>query len=146
MFDEEKNWVLGGHEGGSAGFTMAKRGTRPKLRNTQYINFGNCPGAPYNGVLPEFITNPGPVNLLTLFRTENGYEMRLARGESVDTYPREVHFEHTIFRPNISLRDYFSRIAEVGVCHHFALVHAEISSEIEKAAKILNMKLEYLTD
>lgn len=146
MFDEEKNWVLGGHEGGSAGFTMAKRGTRPKLRNTQYINFGNCPGAPYNGVLPEFITNPGPVNLLTLFRAENGYEMRLARGESVDTYPREVHFEHTIFRPNISLRDYFSRIAEVGVCHHFALVRAEISSEIEKAAKILNMKLEYLTD
>jgi len=146
MFDEEKNWVLGGHEGGSAGFTMAKRGTRPKLRNTQYINFGNCPGAPYNGVLPQFITNPGPVNLLTLFRAENGYEMRLARGESVDTSPREVHFEHTIFRPNISLRDYFSRIAEVGVCHHFALVHAEISSEIEKAAKILNMKLEYLTD
>lgn len=146
MFDEEKNWVLGGHEGGSAGFSMVKRGTRPKLRNTQYINFGNCPGAPYNGVLPEFITNPGSVNLLTLFRTDNGYEMRLARGESVDTYPREVHFEHTIFRPNVSLRDYFSRISKIGVCHHFALVHAEISSEIEKVAKILNMRLEYLTD
>ncbi len=146
MFDEEKNWVLGGHEGGSAGFTMVKRGTHPKLRNTQYINFGNCPGAPYNGVLPEFITNPGPVNLLTLFRSENGYEMRLARGESVDTYPREVHFEHTIFRPNVSLRDYYKCIAEIGVCHHFALVHAEISSEIEKVARILNMELEYLTD
>lgn len=146
MFDEEKNWVLGGHEGGSAGFSMVKRGTRPKLRNTQYVNFGNCPGAPYNGVLPEFITNSGPVNLLTLFRTENGYEMRLARGESVDTYPREVHFEHTIFRPNVSLRDYFGRISKIGTCHHFALVHEEISSEIEKVAKILNMRLEYLTD
>ena len=41
MFDEEKNWVLGGHEGGSAGFSMAKKGTRPKLRNTQYLNFGH---------------------------------------------------------------------------------------------------------
>jgi len=146
MFDEEKNWVLGGHEGGSAGFSMAKRGTCPKLRNTQYVNFGNCPGALYHGVIPEFITNPGPVNLLTLFRTENGYEMRLARGESVDTDAFEIHYEHTVFKPNVSLNHYFNRIAEVGTCHHFALVHTEISSEIEKVAKILKMRLEYLTD
>jgi len=124
---------------------MAKRGTRPKLRNTQYINFGKVPGAPFNGVLPEFITDPGPVNLLTLFRCEGGYEFRLARGESVDTHPRDVHFEHTIFKPNVSLKNYFSRIAEAGTCHHFALVHADISGEIEKVAEILNMKLEYLT-
>ena len=146
MFDEEKNWVLGGHEGGCAGFSMAKRGTKPKLRNTQYIDFGKISGAPHGGVLPEFITEPGPVNLLTLFRGEQGYEMRLARGESVDTPPREVHFEHTIFRPNIPLRQYFERINEVGSCHHFALVHEDISGEIEKVAHILNMKLEYLTD
>ncbi len=38
------------------------------------------------------------------------------------------------------------REAEVGVWHHFALVHAEISSEIEKVARILNIKLNYLTD
>ncbi len=146
MFDETKNWVLGGHEGGSAGFSMAKKGTRPKLRNTQYLNFGQVPGAPYNGVLPEFITNSGPVNLLTLFRDEDGYQMRLARGESVDTDAFEIHYEHTVFKPNVSLNHYFNRIAEVGICHHFALVHQEISSEIEKVAKILNMKLEYLTD
>jgi len=123
-----------------------KEGTRPKLRGTQYVHFENCPGAPYNGVLPEFITNPGPVNILTLFKAERGYEMRLARGKSVDTHPRQVHFEHTIFKPNVPLKHYFNRIAEVGVCHHFGLVHAEISSQIEKVAKILNMKLEYLTN
>jgi len=145
MFDEDKNWILGGHEGGSAGFTMAKSGTRPKLRNTQYIDFGKLPGAPRLGVLPEFITNPGPVTLLTLFRGEGGYEMRIACGESVDTHPREVHFEHTIFKPDVPLNDYFHRINEVGVCHHFALVHAEIGSELKKVAEILGMKLEYLT-
>jgi L-fucose isomerase-like protein len=146
MFDEEKNWILGGHEGGCAGFSMAKKGTKPKLRNTQYVNFGKTPGAPFNGVLPEFITNPGPVNLLTLFRGEQGYEMRLARGESVDTHPREVHFEHTIFQPNVALKEYFERIAKVGICHHFALVHTDISKEIEKVAKILQMDLGYLTN
>jgi hypothetical protein len=71
--------------------------------------------------------------------------MRLARGESVGTHPREVHFEDTIFKPNVPLKHYFHRIAEVGVCHHFGLVHAEISSELEKVAQILPMKLEYLT-
>ncbi len=146
MFDEKKNWILGGHEGGSAGFTLAKKGTRPKLRNTQYINFEKIPGAPFNGVVPEFITNPGTVNLLTLFRAESGYEMRLARGESVDVDPFEIHYEHTVFKPNVSLNHYFHRIAEVGICHHFALVHADISSEIEKTAEILKMKLEYLTE
>jgi L-arabinose isomerase len=146
MFDEEKNWVLGGHEGGSAGFSMAKRGTRPKLRNTQYINFGKVQGAPYNGVVPEFITDPGPVNLLTLFRGETGYEMRLARGESVDLPPLEIHYEHTVFKPDVPLNHYFNRIAELGVCHHFGLVHDDIHKEIEKVARILKMKLEYLTE
>jgi L-fucose isomerase-like protein len=146
MFDEEKNWILGGHEGGCAGFSMAKEGTRPKLRSTQYIDFSGLPGAPRLGVLPEFITNPGPVTLLTLFRGEGGYEMRLARGKSVDTHPREVHFEHTIFEPNIPIRDYFHRVNSSGVCHHFALVHDEIGDEVEKVAEILGMKLELLTD
>ncbi|MCL5103327.1 MAG: hypothetical protein M1133_04330 [Armatimonadetes bacterium] len=146
MFDEEKNWFLGGHEGGSAGFNMAKKGTKPRLRNTQYINFGGMPGAPYNGVLPEFITDPGPVTLLTLFNTAHGYEMRVATGESVDTSPRPVHFEHTIFRPSIPLKEYFVRTAEAGVCHHYGLVHAEITSELKKVASILGMKYVCLTE
>ncbi len=146
MFDEGKNWILGGHEGGSAGFSMAKPGTRPKLRGTQYVNFGRLPGAPFNGVLPEFITGPGPATLATLFKGEGGYQMRIARGRSVDTHPREVHFEHTVFQPNIPLRRYFQRIAEAGVCHHFALVHADIGAELEKTAEILNMPCERLTD
>lgn len=144
-FDKKKNWILGGHEGGSAGFTMAKANTRPRLRNTQYINFGGIPGAPYYGVIPEFITNPGPVTLLTLYRCPQGYEMRLASGESVDTDPLPVHYEHTIFKPKTSLQKYFKRIAEVGVCHHFALVHADVASMVEKVAHILGMKLEHLT-
>lgn len=144
-FDEKRNWVLGGHEGGSAGFTMAKANTRPRLRNTQYVNFGNVRGAPYNGVVPEFITNPGPVTLLTLFRGPHGYEMRLACGESVDHNPLPVHYEHTIFKPRVSLKQYFNRIAQLGVCHHFALVHADVASMVEKVACIWGMKLEYLT-
>ncbi len=146
MFDEKKNWILGGHEGGSAGFTMARKDTRPKLRNTQYVNFGGIPRAPFNGVLPEFITEPGPVTLVTLFKGRRGYEMKIARGESVDTHPREVHFEHTIFKPAVPLKRYFSRIAEAGICHHFALVHAEVAGELAKVARILKMPCDSLTD
>ena len=146
MFDEPRNWILGGHEGGSAGFSMARAGTRPRLRSTQYVDFGRTPGAPFHGVLPEFITQPGRVTLATLFRGESGYEMRLARGESVDTPPREVHYEHTIFQPDSPLQEYFRRIASLGVCHHFALVHADLGSELEKVAEILSMPVEWLTD
>jgi len=144
-FDKENNWILGGHEGGSAGFTMAKTNTRPRLRNTQYINFERVPGAPYHGVIPEFITNRGPVTLLTLYRGPSGYEMRLARGESIDADPLPVHYEHTIFKPKAPLLQYFKRIAEVGVCHHFALVHSDVADMVEKVAYVLGMKLEHLT-
>ena len=145
-FDEERNWILGGHEGGSAGFGMAKDGTRPRLRRTQYIDFDGLPGAPHYGVLPELITNPGPVTLLTFFRGPEAYEMRIARGESVDLDPFPVCYEHTVFKPCLPLDEYFGRIAETGVCHHFALVHAAISNELEKVAHILGMKTEVLTD
>jgi L-arabinose isomerase len=145
-FDEEGNWILGGHEGGSAGFGMAKDGTRPRLRGTQYIDFDGIPGAPHYGVLPEFITNPGPVTLLTFFRGPEAYEMRIARGESVDLDPFPVCYEHTVFKPCLPLEEYFARIAETGVCHHFALVHADIGNELEKVAHILGMKTEVLTD
>ena len=145
-FDEGKNWILGGHEGGSAGFRMAKDGTRPKLRCTQYINFDGVPGAPHYGVVPEFITNSGPANLLTFYRGPEAYEMRIACGESVDLDPLPVHYEHTVFRPSLDLAYYFKRIARSGVCHHFALVHADIRRELEKVAQILGMKAVCLTD
>ena len=145
MFDDQKNWVLGGHEGGSAGFTMARKDVRPKLRSTQYVDFRHWEGAPHNAVLPEFITEPGPVTLINLFRGPEGYEMRFATGQSVDTDPRPVHFEHTIFQPDVALRDYFRRMKEVGVCHHFGLVHGNVASELRKVAEMLKMKCECLT-
>jgi len=146
MFDEERNWILGGHEGGSAGLRMARAGTRPRLRSTQYVNFGRTPGAPNFGVLPEFITEPGPVTLVTLFRGRDGYEMRIARGVSVDTPARPVHYEHTVFQPNVALQRYFERIDALGTCHHFGLVHTDLAGELAKSAQILHMGVAYLTD
>ena len=144
-FDEEENWILGGHEGGSAGFALAKKNTTPKLRSNQYINWDGIPGAPHFGVVPEFITGPGPVTLLTFFRGPEAYEMRIACGESVDIDPMPIHYEHTVFRPRVGLNEYFRKIAEVGVCHHFALTHADIEGELRKVAEILDMDVKCLT-
>ena len=124
---------------------MAKAGTKPKLRKTQYLDFDGIEEAPHFGVLPEFITHAGPVTLLSLFRGSQEYEMRIACGESVDIDPLPVCYEHTVFKPNNPLNEYFRRIRKVGVCHHFALVHAQISPELNKVAEIMGMKIEYLT-
>jgi len=43
------------------------------------------------------------------------------------------------------LRDYFRRMKEVGVCHHFGLVHGNVASELRKVAEMLKMKCECLT-
>jgi L-arabinose isomerase len=144
--DEEKNWILGGHEGGSAGFSMARKDEKPRLRCTQYVDFRHWQGAPLNAVLPEFITESGPVTLINLFRGVEAYEIRYATGQSVDTPSRPVHFEHTIFQPDIPLRDYFKRMKDVGVCHHFGLVHGSVGPELEKVAEMLGMKCVCLTE
>ena len=145
MFDEDKNWILGGHEGGSAGFIMARKDPRPKLRSTQYVDFSRWKGAPRFAVLPEFITEPGPVTLINLFRGPRGYEMRYATGQSVDTAPRPVHFEHTIFQPDTPLREYVRRMKDVGVCHRFGLVHGSVAAELRNVAELLKMGCECLT-
>ncbi len=77
------------------------------MRCTQYVDFRNWEGAPLHGVVPEFIAAPGPVTMVNLFRGVERYEMRYATGESVDAPPHPVHFEHTIFQPDVALEDYF---------------------------------------
>ena len=118
---------------------------KPKLRCTQYVDFRHWEGAPLNAVLPEFITEPGPVTIINLFRGAEAYEMRYATGQSVDTPARPVHFEHTIFQPDIPLSDYFHRMKDVGVCHHFGLVHGSVGPELKKVAEMLGMKCLCLT-
>ena len=72
--------------------------------------------------------------------------MRIACGESVDLNPLSVHYEHTVFKPRIGLAEYFGQIARLGVCHHFALVHAEIRRELGKLAQVLGVQAAYRTD
>lgn len=145
LFDEEHNYVLGGHEGGSTGFSMAKEDTRPKLRNTEYVSFKYAAGSPHFGVLPKFITNPGPVALVTFYRGCQGYEMRIALGELVDLSAQDVHIGHTVFCPRVPLCTYFENVAGVGTCRHFALVHASVEPEMKKIAQILRMPCVDLT-
>ena len=144
-FDTERNWILGGHEGGSAGFTMAKAGTRPKLRGTQYVDMKDIAGSPPQGVIPEFITDAGPVTLLTFYRGELDYEMRIACGESVDLPNQSVQYEHAVFKPTIPIKTYFENIARVGVCHHFVMARGQVGGIFEKVAEIMGMKSESLT-
>jgi len=145
MFDEKRNWLLGGHDGGSAGFSQAADPTKIKLRNMMYIDYKNAPPAPRHGVVPEFILKPGRVTWVNLFRAQQGYVMRLAAGESVDTATRPVHHEHLIFKPDVPLELYFRRMAEYGIDHHFVFGYGNWCQDFERLAELLNMPCANLT-
>ncbi|MEX0642720.1 MAG: hypothetical protein WD468_08475 [Pirellulales bacterium] len=146
MFDVEQNWILGGHDGGSAGFNMAADAKTIALRNMMYISYNNSPPAPPQGVVPEFILKPGRVTWLNLFRDPSqGYVMRIATGESVSTAQRPVHHEHLVFKPDVPLEQYFSRMMAVGVDHHFAFAYGDWSRELERLAELLQIPFENLT-
>ena len=145
MFDTKRNWILGGHDGGSSAFNLAASQDQVALRNTMYIEYKNAPPAPPLGVVPEFILKPGRVTWINLFRDQGGYVMRSASGESVDTPKRPVHHEHLIFNPDIELETYFRRMMEFGVEHHFAFAYGDWGEDLKRLAELLGMPLVDLT-
>lgn len=145
MFDTRRNWILGGHDGGSGAFKLASPAERIALRNTMYIEYKDSPPAPPLGVVPEFILKPGRVTWINLFRDKTGYVMRSASGESVDTPRRPVHHEHLIFKPDVSLDTYFRRMMEFGVEHHFAFAYGDWGEDLKHLAELLGTPLVDLT-
>jgi L-arabinose isomerase len=146
MFDVEKNWILGGHDGGSAAFSLAADPQEISLRNMMYIEYKNSPPAPRLGVVPEFILKPGRVTWLNIFRDPSGYVMRLATGESVDTPKRPVHHEHLIFKPDVPLDTYFRNMKQHGVDHHFMFTYGDHAEDLAHLAELLDMPCENLTN
>lgn len=145
MFDVEKNWILGGHDGGSAGFNKANPAHKVKLRNTMYVDFKKTDFDFETGVIPEFITKPGPITMLSLcpmIDNGNKYAMRIVTGEAVDTTPRSICMEHTIFKPDMPVEDYYPRVAELGCIHHFALFHHDLRDDLHKVARLLDMDVD----
>jgi L-arabinose isomerase len=145
MFDTNRNWILGGHDGGSAGFKFAARQSDIALRNTMYIEYKQSPPAPPLGVVPEFILKPGRVTWINLFRDQGGYVMRAAAGESVDTPKRPVHHEHLVFKPDVPLDTYFNRMMHHGAEHHFAFCYGDWVDDLRRLAELLGMPLVDLT-
>ena len=84
---------------------------------------------------------------MNLFRhPRDGYLMRIATGEAVATTQRPVHHEHLIFKPDVPLEQYFRRMMNAGVDHHFAFGYGDWSRELEKLAEFLQMPFENLTE
>lgn len=97
------------------------------------------------GLAPEFIQRPGRITWINLFRDTQGYAMRTASGESVDTSARPVHHEHLIFKPDLPLEVYFRNMMRCGVDHHFMIGWGNWSQDFERLAELLNMPIVNLT-
>lgn len=146
MFDTDRNWILGGHDGGSAGFGLAADPKNITLRSMMYMGYKNAPPAPPLGVAPQFICRPGRVTWLNLFRDRDGYVMRMAEGESVDTTTRPVHHEHLIFKPDVPLETYFRRMMRYGVDHHFVVGYGDRVEDLKRLAELTNISYKNLCE
>ena len=145
MFDVGRNWILGGHDGGSAGFKTAADPKQITLRNTMYESFKHSPPLPPQGLVPEFIQKPGRVTWINLFLDREGYVMRTATGESVDTGALPVHHEHLVFKPDLSLEAYFRNMMRHGVDHHFMFGYGDWAEDFQRLAELLGMPVENVT-
>jgi len=137
--------VFRGHDGGSAAFKTAADPKQITLRNTMYESFKHSPPLPPQGLVPEFIQKPGRVTRINLFLDREGYVMRTAMGESVDTGALPVHHEHLMFKPDLSLEAYFRNMMRHGVNHHFMFGYSDWAEDFQRLAELLGMPVENVT-
>jgi len=134
-FDKKENTVLLGHSGCS-GIKMA--------RNYEIIITPIIPPkgtlTSTNGLVVEFIAKPGKVTLLNISCDAIGYKMIAISGQAIDTPPRPISMPHAIVKLDKPIDVFFKELTSEGVKHHFALVHGNIISKLEKLAKILNIR------
>jgi L-arabinose isomerase len=142
-FDLDDNLLLGGHDG-LCPPSLGQINYR-KIRNNMYGEMSSFTKTSGGGLAFEFITKPGIVTILGLGIRSDGLFFKVMKGCSVSDLEqvREIHMPHSIIRfENHSVKHYFDRLTEWGGGHHFALVHADVVSEIRKIGKILRIPVE----
>jgi L-arabinose isomerase len=139
-YDRSNNTVLVGHHGCS-GIKLANKGEL--ILDEPWFPLDRSIGslaAGAKGLSYVYITKPGEATLLNISCNREGYKMVISTAEALDETPRNIKMPHAILKLRKPVEQYFKELTSEGAKHHFALVHGNVVSELEKLADILQIR------
>lgn len=135
-WNEEEDWLVGGHAG-VQNPAAAPAGGVSITRDFEYAQSDACEGAHF-----QFIASPGCVTLFQLRCTPDGWQAIAAAGESLAGAQRLEGYPHAAIRFDVPVMQFLHQSAQVGTTQHFIMAYGNVLPEIDILCKLLHIPLQ----
>jgi L-arabinose isomerase len=131
-YDESRNEILVGHAG-MADIRLAE--SRSAVAVTKDYEYPKETA----GVWMSFSIKPGPVTLLSIADTKNGFHFVVARGRAVRAKGKLQGYPCGLIRLDTPLKSFFQRSTGVGTTQHWAVSPGDHVEIISNLARVLGV-------
>jgi hypothetical protein len=105
------------------------------IRDVEYEN-----SDPFTGAVSFFKYRPGPVTAVNSVWDGKGLQWCCCEGESLPGPLKLEGNSHVVFRPNVSVRDFFRNVVDIGVSQHWVFVPGLRGAEVEALCGVLGVR------
>ena len=130
--------VLLGHDG-PAHFNMAE--DRVKL-----VPLSVYHGKPGKGLSIQMSVKQGPVTILSVVESKDGYSLLVAESESVTGPTMQIGNTNSRYKFAVSAKTFIEQWSKAGPSHHCAIGTGHIASKIKKLGFLLNISVKQVAE
>lgn len=138
-YDEERNEVLVGHAGMHDIRLAENRASVTVTPDYEYPK-------ETAGVWMYFTVKPGPVTLLAIASTKNGFHFVATRGEALPVNDKLRGYPCALVRLQTPLGSFFDQTTAIGTTQHWALVPGDLRQRVARLASILGLECTVLPE
>jgi len=88
--------------------------------------------------------SPGMKTIAGLFEENGRYKLVCFRAESLPGKHLLATYSHSVFRPEVPVKELFARILRIGATQHYAVVDGDYVKELEMFAEIMGFDFHYI--
>ena len=139
--EDEYGTFAGGHAGPNDHNDPQWKGNVLIARDVRFAKTSwKYAGAPF----AWYRISPGMKTIAGLYEENGRYKIICFRAESLPGGHLLATYSHSIFRPEVPVKDLFGRILEIGATQHYAVVDGDYTAELEDFAAVMGFDFHYI--
>jgi len=139
-YDMEENTLVIAHVG-VLNINLAKDLSKVRIiPDCEYKSYDEVEGA-----YTYFTCKEGFVTLLSIVNEGDTYRLIISKGESIATNEKLEGYSHMLVRLDAPLKRFFETALKSGTNQHWAVVHDDVVSKLEKLAELLEFERTTIT-
>ena len=88
--------------------------------------------------------SPGMKTIAGLFEENGKYKLVCFKAESLPGKHLLATYTHTIFRPEVPVKELFEQVLNIGTTQHFAVVDGDWTAQLKDFAAIMDFEYHYV--